>query len=81
MATAHYTLQRNTVNYIYISNSTFLFLVDLKLILPKMLTGQEKIAELLIENGANVDGTNDFGKAPIHLASQRGKKYNENINN
>lgn len=35
-------------------------------------TGQEKIAQLLIENGADVDGANDFGKAPIHLAAQRG---------
>lgn len=39
------------------------------------LSGQEKIAQLLIENGADVDGTNDFGKAPIHLASQRGNLY------
>lgn len=39
------------------------------------LPGQEKIAQLLIENGADVDGTNDFGKAPIHLASQRGYLY------
>lgn len=35
--------------------------------------GQDKIAEQLIENGADVNGRNDFGKAPIHLASQRGK--------
>lgn len=34
--------------------------------------GQDKIAELLIENGADINGANDYGKAPIHLASQRG---------
>lgn len=38
-------------------------------------SGQEKIAEILIENGAVVDGKNDFGKAPIHLASQRGNLH------
>lgn len=35
-------------------------------------TGQERIAELLIRKGADINVANDFGKTALHLAAQKG---------
>ncbi|MEO1930892.1 MAG: ankyrin repeat domain-containing protein, partial [Pseudohongiella sp.] len=38
------------------------------------LNGHMKVAELLIANGANLEGTDNFGNTPLHYAAHHGSK-------
>jgi ankyrin repeat protein len=38
------------------------------------LNGHMKVAELLIANGANLEGTDKFGNTPLHYAAHHGSK-------
>lgn len=40
-----------------------------------MLLGREKVAELLIRNGANLNGKDADGKTSLHYAAEHGNLF------
>lgn len=38
-------------------------------------SGEEDVAKILIENGADVNFKNDFKETPLHIAAMYGKKF------
>ena len=43
------------------------------------LMGHVEVAELLIANGADVDGTDKYGNTPLHYAAHHGRKETTNL--